>query len=151
MNPDTIEYALYYRFRREIPDATIIVEGKNKAQRDVSTKEMESYIKKCNNPIARLKEFNRQMVLSKVQKHPVKYMQNWFHENYANYGDCPEYKDGIAIVKTRADMKAEQPNAAAQDASERTAEDKDKQGLNARETYESAKAERISSEEDAAA
>ncbi len=124
MNLNTDEYALYYMFRRQIPDAVIIVEGKNKTQRDVSTKEMESYIKRCNNPAMRLKEFNRQMVLSKVQKHPVKYMRNWFHENYANYSDCPEYKDGFVIVKTKAQMEAEQA-ALEQNESEPVAEDKE--------------------------
>lgn len=106
MNPDTIEYAQYYKFRRDIPDADIIVDGKSKVQRDVSTKEMEAYIKHCDNPAARLKEFNRQMILSKVHKHPVKYMQNWFHVNYANYSDTPEYKDGYVVAKTKADMEA---------------------------------------------
>lgn len=124
MNPDTIEYALYYKFRRDIPDATIIVDEKNKAQRDVSTKEMESYIKRCNNPALRLKEFNRQMVFSKVQRHPVKYMQNWFHENYANYSDTPEYEDGFVIVKTKAQMEAEIASAAAKDATEQDSETK---------------------------
>ena len=123
-NPNTTEYALYYKFRTDMPDARIIVDGKNKAQRDVSTKEMESYIKKCNNPVARLKEFNRQMVFAKVQKHPIKYMQNWFHENYANYSDSPEYKDGFVIVKTIADMEAEEKTAAVPDASDQIVEDK---------------------------
>ena len=120
MNPDTSEYLQYYRFRREFPDATIIVDGKNKVQRGVSTKEMESYIKKCNNPAVRLKEFNRQMVLAKGQKHPVKYMQNWFHENYANYSDSPEYKDGFVIVKTKVEIDAEQKNVGTQGVFEQT-------------------------------
>ncbi len=105
-NPNTTEYALYYKFRADVPDAGIIVDGKKKVPQDVSTKEMESYIKRCNNPAARLKEFNRQLVLSKVQKKPIKYMQNWFHENYANYSDTPEYKDGSVVVKTKAEMRA---------------------------------------------
>ena len=105
-NPNTTEYALYYKFHTDIPDAKIVVDDKCKGSRDVSTKEMESYIKRCNNHVARLKEFNRQMVLAKVQKHPIKFMQNWFHENYANYSDTPEYKDGFVVVKTKAEMEA---------------------------------------------
>lgn len=105
-NPNTTEYVLYYKFRMDIPDARIIVDGKKKGQRDVSTKEMKSFISRCNNHAVRLAEFNRQLVLSKVQKNPVKYMQNWFHENYANYSETPEYEDGFVVVKTKAEMEA---------------------------------------------
>ena len=124
-NPDTTEYSLFCKFRTDNPDAVVSYEGKRKtANRDISTKEMKAYIALCDDKDARMKEFNRQTVLSKVQKHPLKYMQNWFHDNYANYSNSPEYKDEHVIVKTRAQMESEQQTAAAQNTSVQTLEDK---------------------------
>lgn len=151
-NPNTTEYALYYKFRKDIPDALIIVDGKQKVQRDVSTKEMEAYITRCGDSATRLKEFNRQLVLSKVQKNPIIYMRKWFHENYANYSEAPEYgSDGFVIVKTKTQMNAERQPAAAPDVSEQTLKDAKKQDSDFKQVGISAETKEISFTEAGAA
>lgn len=138
-NPNTTEYALYYKFRVDIPDARIIVDEK-KVKRDLSLKEMESYIKLCKDAKARLKEFNREKTLAKVQKNPLKHMRHWFHENYANYSDRPEYdKDGYVVVKTKTQMEAEIAVAAERDVSVQSPKDTKNQDLGSEQPCPSAK------------
>ena len=108
---NTAEYNIMKQFRRDNPSLTIVkAEKKVLSNRPLNVKfaEMEKFIAQCHGKEARLAEFEKVKVLSKIQSSPYAYVKMWFLEHYANYSAQPEFDgDGFVIVKTKQEMEAE--------------------------------------------
>ena len=108
---NTAEYNIMKQFRRDNPSLTIVkAEKKVLSNRSLNVKfaEMEKFIAQCRGKEARLAEFEKVKVLSKIQSSPYAYVKMWFLEHYANYSAQPEFDgDGFVIVKTKQEMEAE--------------------------------------------
>lgn len=108
---NTHEYNIMKQFRRDNPSLTIVkAEKKVLSNRPLNVKfaEMEKFIAQCRGKEARLAEFEKVKVLSKIQSSPYAYVKTWFLEHYANYSAQPEFDgDGFVIVKTKQEMEAE--------------------------------------------
>lgn len=108
---NTAEYNIMKQFRRDNPSLTIVkAEKKAPSNRPLNVKfaEMEKFIAQCRGKEARLAEFEKVKVLSKIQSSPYAYVKTWFLEHYANYSAQPEFdSDGFVIVKTKQEMEAE--------------------------------------------
>ena len=114
---NTAEYNIMKQFRLDNPSLTIIkAEKKAPSNRPMNVKftEMEKFIAQCRDKEARLAEFEKVKVLSKIQSSPYAYVKTWFLEHYANYSAQPEFDgDGFVIVKTKQEMEAQEQSGEA--------------------------------------
>lgn len=109
---NTPEYAIVKQLRADNPGMAIVKAEKRSNENrpvNITFKKMEEFIGLCADGVERKKEFAKVKALSKIQSSPYKYVKTWFMENYANYSEQPEFdKNGYIVVKTRAEMEAEQ-------------------------------------------
>lgn len=121
--PGTIEQITLCQYMATYGDGLIIARyNRHNSPKGLNFKQMKVFISKCRDSKKRLDEFETVKQLSAGQTSPYKYVKTWFLGNYANYSETPKFDaDGFAIVKTRAEVEAEQK---AQEAAAKAAEAK---------------------------
>lgn len=81
------EYLQWKEYRKDFPKAVMVVKGikKNpdkKTNRNMTYENMKIYISEQANSNAMLKEFDRQLKISKIKKNPYRYVLSWFDKFY---------------------------------------------------------------------
>ncbi len=107
----TSEYKTLLQFRNDYPNIKIVKRTTKSNVRHAGIKfsQMEGFIAQCRDSKTRLEVFVKIKSLSKIQSSPYAYVKEWFLNNYANYSEQPEFDDeGFVIVKTKAEIEAEE-------------------------------------------
>ena len=100
----TKENVLMKSIREDFPGMTeIIVAGceqtKAKPNTRLTYKNMEQYIRAHENADELMDVFDTVRMLSAPLASPYKYVCDWFHDQFPNYKDVPEFKDGKLVVR----------------------------------------------------
>ena len=101
-NTESEEYKFIKRMRDEIPDLVVVRQPKQVHRRspraNLSVKAMKDYIRCVRDSEERLAELDSVVTASKLQEHPLRYIREWFMENYPNYDRIPVFdEDGFLL------------------------------------------------------
>lgn len=98
------EYLQWKEYRKDFPKAVMVVKEikKNpdkKTNRNMTYENMKIYISEHANKEVMLKEFERQLKISKIKKNPYRYVLSWFDKFYPS---AREYLKNDKEEKTEA-------------------------------------------------
>lgn len=100
---DTKEYKLMKRFlgmgyKVEIQKVKRKSSAKIKDMPKVTYKMMRGYIALCEDAKPMLEEFEKIREVSTKQQKPYQYVLKWFHEEFPNYSELPEFDENLKVV-----------------------------------------------------
>ena len=100
----TKENKLMKSIRKDFPGmAEVIVSGREqttaKANSRLTYDNMKKHIRAYDNADELLDVFDTVRMLSAPLASPYKYVCDWFHDQFPNYKDVPEFKDGKLVVR----------------------------------------------------
>ena len=107
----TDEYKLWREFKKDYPNAVMTTKRikKNpnkKTNKNLTYKNMETFIKEQPNACELMKQFEREKKLSKVQSNPYRAVLAWFEQTFEGYDSYKEHFN-------RIDEEAEEAEAMA--------------------------------------
>lgn len=59
---------------------------------------MRGYIALCEDAKPMLEEFEKVREVSTQQQKPYQYVLKWFHEEFPNYSELPEFDENLKVV-----------------------------------------------------
>lgn len=92
----TDEFKLWREYRKEFPEATMVIKKINtnpnkKTNKNLTYVNMAGYIKVQENAEELMKEFEKQISLSKVQTSPYRHVLAWFEQKFENFDSYKKY------------------------------------------------------------
>ena len=97
------EFKKWRELKREFPEAEMVTKAKREDNRKVKTKNMkyknmEAYILEQENAEELIKEFEKQIRLSKIQTSPYRAVLAWFCETFKDYDGYKEYFKNLKVA-----------------------------------------------------
>ncbi len=107
----TEEYKLWREFKKDYPNAVMTTKRikKNpnkKTNKNLTYKNMETFIKEQPNACELMKQFEREKKLSKVQSNPYRAVLAWFEQTFEGYDSYKEHFNRIAEEAEEAEAMA---------------------------------------------
>ena len=107
----TEEYKLWREFKKDYPLAKMTTKRikKNpnkKTNKNLTYKNMETFIKEQPNACELMKQFEREKKLSKVQSNPYRAVLAWFEQTFEGYDSYKEHFNRIAEEAEEAEAMA---------------------------------------------
>ena len=102
----TEEYKLWKAYRVDFPDAKMVTKNikKNpnkKTTKNLTYENMATYIKAQDKAGALIKEFEKQINLSKIQSNPYRAVLAWFEKQFKDYDNYKAYFAGLAAEEAK--------------------------------------------------
>ena len=99
----TEEFKKWRELKKEFPEAEMVTKAKREDNRKVKTKNMkyknmEAYILEQENAEELIKEFEKQIRLSKIQTSPYRAVLAWFCETFKDYDGYKEYFKNLKVA-----------------------------------------------------
>lgn len=96
----TPEYKAWKEFSKEFPNAKMVTKTikKNPDKKtflNLTYENMRGYIAEQENSEELIIEFDRQLVLSKIQTSPYRFMVAWFEQKFENYDSYKQYFENL--------------------------------------------------------
>ena len=114
-NPNSEEWHILNNCRSLCPDLNIAYfsrrNSNSKQYGGMTYEKMENYIKLYENSEELLKMFELVKEVAKIQKCKMKFVYNWFVEQFPNYEAMPEIKNGKLYTPVFRIMKPEEEKA----------------------------------------
>ena len=107
----TEEYKLWREFKKDYPNAVMTTKRikKNpnkKTNKNLTYKNMETFINEQPNANELMKQFEREKKLSKVQSNPYRAVLAWFEQTFEGYDSYKEYFKRVAEEAEEAEAMA---------------------------------------------
>lgn len=107
----TEEYKLWREFKKDYPLAKMTTKRikKNpnkKTNKNLTYKNMETFINEQSNACELMKQFEREKKLSKVQSNPYRAVLAWFEQTFEGYDSYKEYFKRVAEEAEEAEAMA---------------------------------------------
>ena len=104
----TPEYKAWKEFLNEYPNAKMVTKTikknpEKKSFLNLTYENMKGYIAEQENAEELIKEFEKQLALSKIQTSPYRFVVAWFEQKFENYDSYKQYFENL---KKQAEAKA---------------------------------------------
>ena len=104
----TPEYKAWKEFLNEYPNAKMVTKTikknpEKKSFLNLTYENMKGYIAEQENTEELIKEFEKQLALSKIQTSPYRFVVAWFEQKFENYDSYKQYFENL---KKQAEAKA---------------------------------------------
>lgn len=102
----TPEYKLWREIKKDVPEAEMVLKTiKKNADKRVDTRNMTyenmiAYIRVQENATALMNEFQKQIMLSKIQNNPYRAVLAWFMKTFENYDSYKQFFKELAEKET---------------------------------------------------
>lgn len=92
----TDEFKLWREYRKEFPEATMVTKtikknANKRTNKNLTYENMAGYIKVQENAEELMKEFQKEINLSKVQTSPYRHVLAWFEQKFENFDSYKKY------------------------------------------------------------
>lgn len=101
----TEEFKLWREYKKEFPNATMTTKSikknpnKNTTTKNMTYENMAAYISVQDDAEEVMKEFEKEIKLSKVKANPYRAVLAWFKQKYTNINDYMDYFEQLATVE----------------------------------------------------
>lgn len=101
----TEEFKLWREYKKEFPNATMTTKtikknpNKNTTTKNMTYENMAAYISVQDDAEEVMKEFEKEIKLSKVKANPYRAVLAWFKQKYTNINDYMDYFEKLAAAE----------------------------------------------------